>query len=65
MKIAPTDDEDLERLILAHSPRFKVILDKSRQSLKAGHVVAHDEFWQTAARRQKPKRAPSKTKKES
>ena len=51
MKIAPTD--------------FKVILDKSRQSLKAGHVVAHDEFWQTAARRQKPKRAPSKTKKES
>jgi prevent-host-death family protein len=63
--LAPTDDEDLERLILAHSPRFKAILDKSRESLKAGNVVAHDEFWQTAAKRQKAKRTSSKTKKES
>jgi prevent-host-death family protein len=75
--LAPTDDEDLERLTaryeqlvtllatiagVAQSPRLKAILDKSRQSLKAGNVVPHNEFWVTVARRQKTKRGSSKTK---
>lgn len=40
------DDDDLERLILAHSPRFQALLARSRQSLAAGKGIPHDEFWQ-------------------
>ena len=34
--LAPGDDDDLERLLLARSPRFQSLLDKSRKSIKAG-----------------------------
>lgn len=49
--LAPGDDEELERLVLAHSPRFRALLDKSRQSLKAGKGLSHDEFWKAAKQR--------------
>ena len=51
--LAPKDQEDLERLILAHSQRFQALLEKSRRSLKAGKGVSHNEFWNTVARRHK------------
>jgi prevent-host-death family protein len=34
--VAPVDDDDLERMLLARSPRFQALLNKSRQSIKAG-----------------------------
>jgi prevent-host-death family protein len=37
--LAPKDEEDLERLILAHSRRFQALLTKSRQSIRAGKGV--------------------------
>jgi prevent-host-death family protein len=43
--IAPEDDEDLERLLLARSPQFQAILNRSRESLKAGKGLPRDEFW--------------------
>ena len=43
--IAPADDDDLESLILARSPRFQALLEKSRQSIKAGKGLSRDEFW--------------------
>ena len=43
--LAAGNDEDLERLILAHSSRFQALLERSRQSLKAGKGIPHDEFW--------------------
>lgn len=43
--LAPKDDDDLERLMLAHSRRFQSLLGKSRKSIKAGKGVSHDEFW--------------------
>lgn len=55
--LAPKDDDDLERLILAHSRRFQLLLDKSRRSLKAGKGVFHDKFWKTVARRHGAKTA--------
>jgi prevent-host-death family protein len=54
--LAPKDDDDLERLILAHSPRFQAILEKSRQSIRAGKGIPHDEFWKTVTRRSKSRR---------
>jgi len=53
--LAPKDEEDLERLILAHSRRFQTLLTKSRRSIKAGKGVSHNEFWKTVARRQRAK----------
>jgi prevent-host-death family protein len=54
--LAPKDDDDLDRLMLAHSRRFQSLLSKSRRSIKAGKGVSHDEFWQTLARRHHAKR---------
>jgi prevent-host-death family protein len=34
--LAPKDNDDLERLMLAHSRRFQSLLGKSRRSIKAG-----------------------------
>ena len=47
--ITPVDDEDLESLVLSRSPRFQVILNKSRQSIKAGKGLAREDFWQAVA----------------
>jgi prevent-host-death family protein len=45
--VAPVDDDDLERMLLARSPRFQALLNKSRQSIKAGKGLSRDEFWKT------------------
>lgn len=55
--LAPKDEEDLDRLILAHSRRFQALLEKSRRSIKAGKGVSHNEFWKTVAQRHKAKGA--------
>src|SRR5258706_8285984 len=44
--LAVTDDDELERLILAHSPKFKAILDRSRRQIEETGGIPHDEFWQ-------------------
>ena len=49
--LAPKDDDDLERLMLAHSRRFQSLLSKSRRSIKAGKGVSHDEFWKVVTGR--------------
>ena len=45
--IAPTDDDDLESLLLSRSPRLQAILNQSRQSIKTGRGLAADTFWET------------------
>jgi prevent-host-death family protein len=44
--LTPADDEDLESLVLSRSPRFQAMLNKSRQSIKAGKGLSRDDFWQ-------------------
>jgi len=61
--LAPKNDDDLERLMLAHSRRFQSLLAKSRSSIKAGKGVSHDEFWKTVARRQQARRRSKVRKK--
>jgi prevent-host-death family protein len=60
--LAPKDNDDLERLMLAHSRRFQSLLSKSRRSIKAGKGVSHDEFWKIVVRRHRAKR-PSRVRK--
>lgn len=58
--LAVRDDEELERLILAHSPRLRAILETARQQIRAGEGIAHGEFW-----RAMEKEAPAKVRRKS
>ncbi|MGE5307236.1 MAG: type II toxin-antitoxin system Phd/YefM family antitoxin [Alphaproteobacteria bacterium] len=53
--LAPRDDDDLERLILAHSRQFQSLLGRSRKTIKAGKGVSHDDMWRAVARRHRSK----------
>jgi len=39
------DEEEIERLLMAYSPRLRAICDLSRQQIAEGQGVAHEEFW--------------------
>ena len=39
------DDEELERLLLAHSKKLRTILDAADRRIDEGAGVGHDEFW--------------------
>lgn len=39
------DDDDLEQLVLAHSPRLQALLDTSRQQIREGKGISHEDFW--------------------
>lgn len=40
-----SDEEELERFMMAHSPRLQEILEASRQQIERGEGIPHDEFW--------------------
>jgi len=56
--LAPMDDDDLESLLLARSRRFQAMLNKSRESIKAGKGLSSSDFWKAVARRQRQERDP-------
>jgi len=59
--IAPQGDEDIERLIVGHSPRIQALLEKSRKSLRAGKGLSRTAFWKAVRqRRGKSKKAVSR-----
>jgi prevent-host-death family protein len=39
------DEEDLERLVMAHSSHLQAILNAARQRMRAGQGIPHDVFW--------------------
>jgi prevent-host-death family protein len=39
------DEEELERLLLAYSPRLRWILEAAERELQAGKGKSHEEFW--------------------
>ena len=39
------DPEDLERLILAYTPRFAALLESAQARIKKGRGIKHDAFW--------------------
>lgn len=43
--LAVRDDEELERLVLAHSPRLRAILEEAGQQIRTGAGIAHGDFW--------------------
>lgn len=49
--LAPSDDDDLERLLLSRSPRFQALLNRSRKSLDEGKGLAEEAFWRAVRAR--------------
>ena len=49
--LAPMNDEDLESLLLARSPRLQALLTKSRESIQAGKGLSSRDFWKGVAGR--------------
>jgi PHD/YefM family antitoxin component YafN of YafNO toxin-antitoxin module len=44
-----SDDDELERLLMAHSPRLQEILASARRRIEAGGGIPDDEFWKDVA----------------
>jgi len=40
------DEEELERLVLAYSPKFRAILETSRQQIRETGGLEHEVLWQ-------------------
>ncbi len=51
--MAVTDDEELERLVLAHTPRFMALLDSAFERVRKGGGMKHAEFWKAASKKNK------------
>ena len=49
--LAPLNDEDLESLLLARSPRLQALLAQSRESIQAGKGLSSRDFWKAVASR--------------
>ena len=44
--VTKSDEDDLERLFMAHSPKLQAILEASRERFRAGEGIPHERFWQ-------------------
>ena len=44
--LTPENNDDLERILLAYSPKFQAMLENSRKCLQATDGVEDDQFWQ-------------------
>ena len=42
-----TDDDDLERLILAYTPKFRRLIEAADQRVKETGGIKHEDFWRS------------------
>jgi prevent-host-death family protein len=40
------DEDELERLVLAYTPKFRGILEAAREQIRETGGIEHEEFWQ-------------------
>lgn len=60
------DEGEIERLLMAYSPRLQAILESSRKQIREGDVLNHGEFWAEVKASRLPKangRKPSRPRK--
>jgi prevent-host-death family protein len=56
------DKDELDRLLMACSPRLQSILESSRKQIRAGDVLGHEEFWATVGASRASKRRKKQRK---
>ena len=44
--LAVEDEDEIERLILAYSPKFQAIMRKGKAQIEAGESFTHEELWE-------------------
>ena len=49
------EDEDLDRLLLTHDPKFLRVLEEARARVRAGRYLTSDKFWQELRQRRRKK----------
>src|SRR5262249_47003135 len=51
------DEDEIERLLMAYSPKLRRIVEESRRQIREGDVLSHEEFWAEveASRASKPR----------
>ena len=54
--LSVADEEDVERLVLANSPKFQEMLGVARQQIREGKGIPHDKFWAEVEAGTKPRR---------
>lgn len=60
--VAVADEDELERFLMAHSPKLQAMLDAARNRIQAGHGIPEDEFWESVeADAPKPRKKRSKS----
>jgi len=47
--IGAPDEDDLERLVLAHTPRFRRLLEAAEARIRNTGGMKHDDFWEDVA----------------
>ena len=45
--ISVSEEEELERLVLAHTPKFNRLLDAASQRIQKNGGVSHEDFWKS------------------
>ncbi len=40
-----TDEAEIERMLLAYSPKFQSLLDVAEQQIREGKGLKHEDFW--------------------
>jgi prevent-host-death family protein len=58
------DEDEVERLILGHSPKLRAILEESREQIRDGKGIPHDEFW-AQVEAEKPARPRTRARKKT
>lgn len=43
--LSVTDEEEIERLMLAYSPKFQSILEVAERQIREGQGMQHEDFW--------------------
>jgi prevent-host-death family protein len=56
------DEDEIERLLMAYSPRLQAILEASRKQIREGDVLRHEEFWKEVEASRTAKRRSRKAK---
>ena len=51
------DEEEIERLVLAYSPKFQGILQMAKKQIEEGGGIQHEEFWQEVEKAAETQRA--------
>lgn len=54
--IAPVDEDDLESLVLARSPRFLARIERARRSIREGKGLTESQFWAAVEERRRSSR---------